>query len=52
MLEGVDHVLDALVVADVVYITVVDDGADAGVDDLFQIFTATPHPVSYKQETC
>lgn len=45
-MEGVDHVLNALVVADVVHIAIVDDGANSGVDDIFQVLDAAPHPVS------
>ena len=48
MLQGVDHVLNTLVVTDEVCIAVVDDGANPGVDDLFQILTAALHPVSYQ----
>ena len=51
MFKGVDHVLNSLVVANVIRISVIDDGADAGVDNLFQIWAAGPHPVSYRWET-
>ena len=51
VLQGVDHVLNALVVADVVYITIEDGRADSSIDDLFQVWPAGPHPVSYNHET-
>jgi len=35
VLEGIDHVLNTLVVADVVCVTIKDASADPGVDDLF-----------------
>ena len=37
MLQGVDHVLNPLVVAGVVCVTGVDDSADSRVDDLFKV---------------
>ena len=51
VLQGVDHVLNTLVVANVVCITIVDGSADPSVDDLFQVRPASPHPVSYRHET-
>ena len=51
VLEGVDHVLNPLVVANVVHITVVDDSADSCVDNLFQVWPAGPHPVPYHHQT-
>ena len=50
VLQGVDHVLNALVVADVVCITIENRSADSSVDDLFQVRPASPHPVSYNHE--
>ena len=49
-LQGVDHVLNSLVVADVVCVAIVDDSADSGVDNLLQVWFASPHPVSCHQE--
>ena len=47
VLQGVDHVLNTLIVADVVCVTIEDGSADSSVDDLFQVRPAGPHPVSY-----
>ena len=51
MLQSVDHILNALVVADVVCVTVVDGGADSSDDDLFKVRPAGPHPISCYHET-
>ena len=50
MVQGVDHILNTLVVADVICITGVDDSTDTCVDDLFKVRAAAPHPVPCHHE--
>ena len=46
-LQSIDHVLNTLIVADVIRIAIVDDGTNTGVDNLFKVRTGGPHPVSF-----
>ena len=49
-LQSIYHVLNTLVVTDVIRIAIKDDGTDTGVYNLFKVRACGPHPVPFYRE--